>query len=980
MFGSIIILSLVTMNALNAQYICPPSTQCNVDCSAADVNCSTIIDGTRATSLHVWCNSANGCSFTDILLPNATSQNSSITCSIPFACSNTAIHYFGDATSSPSNNHIQLICTDDDACYNTSIIADNAGTFKLNCDEAKCQNLNISVVNASHVHLRCQSGLDFNSTDYGGCYGSNNSFFVNAEHASSVNITCEGYRGCHNIFVNAERADSLSVYATPLGLYDGEYIATNVRTSFEITCIGSVSNPGCSQTPQFWLPSNFSKFTVNCYGTGCADIQFTTTSDGFLDISDANINFNGCHQCRGLPTGYRTKYNSHCLSIRTNCTTTYGEYELLFPPKYVWELDTWYCGDPYGQIHGNVSVCYCYSLAQAFKDAYIEDPTDSLCILPHDNKTIECTQGSSCEIDCGTDDCGGRTIEASQSNALRVICNGQDSCKGTLIYAPISPLSTATIICNGTGACADGGYRSKEFFILSARDSYDVTVIVSPKGVEDGVIDAKNIQHSFTLTCIGNGADPCITDDLVISVPNNLSKFTLNCYGTGCAEWGGIKLYTHSGFQEMTPNIYWNGCAQCPDLEHCLDGIQLYCYDDDGHDNDLMYGSSWTNDVRCLWGDRCGCSQLASTFADSYMDNSADPYCIAPPEHVQILCGDPMTCAVNCSAQDCVGKIIDGTHLSSLNVYCETVNSCSDTIIYATVGKSTSTTIVCDAAGTYVSSPSGVYRGHLSFDLSGCNGDFKVMAQRAYDLTVTGMPHGIVRNGVRGWPIIYAQSIQNSFVLNCIGNGVNHEWHNTSYYAEKYSWSSNKHYGCNGLVVFPPSLDADLYKFKLNCYGTGCGDIYFRKRSGLANMPHDSINFNGCSQCNDDVASNCLGSIQIYCRDTLDDWTHSSFGKTEGFNCGSPLSCGCNALASVFKSGYSDDPSDPNCMSSQSKKDMVELAIIFGITIPVLVCFATIAVLRCTRKRNVDVAAASGGDTDDVEVAEMDPLNVNHNE
>eukprot|EP01084_Bolivina_argentea_P317141 549835_1 len=289
MFNFIIITSLLSVITINAEHICAPSMECNVDCSIDD--CNTTIDGTRATSLHVLCNSTNACSFTNILLPNATSQTSTITCSKTLACFDSLIYYFGDATSSPSNNNIELICTIDDACYNTSVIADNAGNFKLNCDEAKCRNLYISVVNVNHINLRCKAGFESNSTDYGGCYGSaKDSFFINAANATNISLTCVGYRGCNNILVNAERAGTFSIFATPLGLYDGEYIVKNVYKSLEITCIGDGLNAGCSNSPEFHIPNDLSKLTINCYGTGSMGFNRTFILIFWLHIVNLRLN------------------------------------------------------------------------------------------------------------------------------------------------------------------------------------------------------------------------------------------------------------------------------------------------------------------------------------------------------------------------------------------------------------------------------------------------------------------------------------------------------------------------------------------------------------------------------------------------------------------------------------------------------------------------------------------------------------------
>eukprot|EP01084_Bolivina_argentea_P070714 128588_1 len=286
-FVSAIFALLISIITINAEYTCPSSLPCTVVCSDLATDCATKIDGTAATSLTVLCNDAATACDT-ILLPNATVQSSSITCSASSSCNAAEIYYFGDATSSPSNNNIELICTLDDACYNTKIFANDAGNFKLDCDGAECVNLKINVANADNVDLKCKGGSGY----YGGCYGSSiGSFLVSAENVTStVNITCGGYRGCNNLRIDADKAGSVYIHAKPEGLYNGEFITKNIETSLEITCIGNGSGAGCSNTPEFYLPTDLSKFTLNCYGTGCKDITLVK-NDGLSAIGNANINF-----------------------------------------------------------------------------------------------------------------------------------------------------------------------------------------------------------------------------------------------------------------------------------------------------------------------------------------------------------------------------------------------------------------------------------------------------------------------------------------------------------------------------------------------------------------------------------------------------------------------------------------------------------------------------------------------------------------
>ena len=218
--------------------------------------------------------------------------------------------------------------------------------------------------------------------------------------------------------------------------------------------------------------------------------------------------------------------------------------------------------------------------------------------------------------------------------------------------------------------------------------------------------------------------------------------------------------------------------------------------------------------MNCGSSPSCSCDTFAAAFDSAYMDDSSDSNCILPSEMIE--CASGSTCEIDCGTQDCVSKVIDGTQASALSVDCDGAGSCEDTVIYPTIGTSTQTDIICT--------------GGKSSSYPGCE-NMVVGGRSGYDLSITANPFGLDGG------YIYAQNIQNSFTLTCIGNGTG-------------SSSSYNDYACYGSpYIYIPASDADLSKFSLNCYGSGCYWMYFNKEDGFDNIANANSNFNGCFQC-----------------------------------------------------------------------------------------------------------------------------------
>ena len=223
--------------------------------------------------------------------------------------------------------------------------------------------------------------------------------------------------------------------------------------------------------------------------------------------------------------------------------------------------------------------------------------------------------------------------------------------------------------------------------------------------------------------------------------------------------------------------------------------------------------------MNCGSSPSCNCDWFAAIFDSVYIDDSSDSNCILPSGTIE--CASGSACDIDCSDEKCWENIIDGTQATSLTVDCGWNDrygfaQCGDTVIYTTIGTSTTTDITC-TGGESRSEP-------------GCE-DTIIIGISGYDLSITANPFGLYGG------YIYAQNIQNSFTLTCIGDGTGSS-----------SWDNN--YACFGRPdIYIPALDADLDKLSFNCYGSGCFTMNFVKEDGFDNITEANLNFNGCGQC-----------------------------------------------------------------------------------------------------------------------------------
>ena len=134
-------------------------------------------------------------------------------------------------------------------------------------DGADCNNLQVSAVNTGVIDIKCIGS----STQY----------------------------GCQLGQVNASNADKLYIYAGYNGIYGTDIYGQNIASTFEITAFGDdTSSPGIDGDAQIYIPTDLSKFSLNCYGFGCYKMSFIK-EDGFdYYTRNADFNLNGCSKCQ----------------------------------------------------------------------------------------------------------------------------------------------------------------------------------------------------------------------------------------------------------------------------------------------------------------------------------------------------------------------------------------------------------------------------------------------------------------------------------------------------------------------------------------------------------------------------------------------------------------------------------------------------------------------------------------------------------
>ena len=139
----------------------------------------------------------------------------------------------------------------------------------MDCQDAYCNRLEISAINAGIVNVTCIGS----SIGNGGCYAGE---------------------------LDASNAGELYVYARDgggeEGLYATKIYAQNISTTFELTAFGRNKSSIGIRGAEIYVPVDLSKFSLNCYGSGCFRVNFNRY-DGFDNISNAHLNINGCLQC-----------------------------------------------------------------------------------------------------------------------------------------------------------------------------------------------------------------------------------------------------------------------------------------------------------------------------------------------------------------------------------------------------------------------------------------------------------------------------------------------------------------------------------------------------------------------------------------------------------------------------------------------------------------------------------------------------------
>ena len=243
-----------------------------------------------------------------------------IKCAASYSCSGTNIIYTG---SQEDEGEVNIECTNNYACY----------------------NLNISANNADNVEIHCTTQNDDNTCYYTILY---------AKYANSVQLYgVSNYRGYGFYYseIYCDNASSVSLFARgPFGFYQSTLHAENAE-SVEIDCISGEDDVACYLS-NYYLPSPNSdnKALINCYGTGCYFMGTLYVED---TANDVLMSVNSCGQCENT---------EDCLGlIAFRCDSSYSTSE-TWHGSYETSCDNCGCNEFVEQIsfENDASYHQCY--------------------------------------------------------------------------------------------------------------------------------------------------------------------------------------------------------------------------------------------------------------------------------------------------------------------------------------------------------------------------------------------------------------------------------------------------------------------------------------------------------------------------------------------------------------------------------------------------------------------------------------------
>eukprot|EP01083_Nonionella_stella_P012236 34718_1 len=519
--------------------------------------------------------------------------------------------------------------------------------------------------------------------------------------------------------------------------------------------------------------------------------------------------------------------------------------------------------------------------------------------------TLTCTD-TECDIICSTSaGCKGATIDASQSQVLRVICNYMQSCQ----YITITSAAQTSTQINCTAPDSCNGAQLNVANSASSSINCNATVSACPNAninaIDSNTLD---VQCYGVYACLG----------LTLYCPMNASATcNIDC------DSSSIDIYPCQSMNVFTPNTQ-SMDMDCGDLylQTCR-FTDIYCGTNTFAPHSML--QHMTEDQG--WG----CS------AGAALHDECCPFYVAT-----ITCNEqPETCVIDCTNTDCRNHIIDASEASgSLTVHCQMSNSglggCGGTIINCPNTSDCSVQCSGELDSCRATTIRGTHVNELTVTCESCN-ILIIWATYAQDITIYSQSlhscniyanhantlnvlcdgiesctsvdlhadntHSITLNASKARAFehskLYAQNAT-SVSINCA----------SKYYKYTDYSGASKYYSHDSACFqgdwYLPDHGAQT---QLNCYAYGCysfGAIYVN--NSVSSL---RLNMNGCSAC--EPLPNCTNTntwmISINCQPTVTYYLHS----VALLDCVNGSShCGCDAFTNEVS--ISNHQNDPKCM------------------------------------------------------------------
>eukprot|EP01083_Nonionella_stella_P266803 902035_1 len=512
---------------------------------------------------------------------------------------------------------------------------------------------------------------------------------------------------------------------------------------------------------------------------------------------------------------------------------------------------------------------------------------------------LTCTD-TECDIICSTSaGCKGATIDASQSQVLRVICNYMQSCQ----YITITSAAQTSTQINCTAPDSCNGAQLNVANSASSSINCNATVSACPNA-NISAIDSNTLD----VKCYGVSA---------------CSSLTLYCPMNATAT---CNIECDSSSIDISPCQYMN--VFTPDTQ----SINMDC-------GDLYLQTCRFSDIYCGTNTFAPHSMLQHMTEDQGWGCSAgaalhDECC--PFYVATITCNEqPETCVIDCTNTDCNNHIIDASEASgSLTVHCQASNSglggCGGTIINCP--NTSDCSVQCSGAidSCWATTIRATHAQTLEVTCESCF-VLTIWATYAQDVTIYSqmLQSGIIYANHANTLNVLCDGVESCTSLSLHAENTNsitlnaskaRAFEHSKLYAQNAASVSincaSKYYRYSDYSGGNPYFSHDSACFQgdwylpdhgtqtiLNCYAYGCysfGAIYVN--NSVSSL---RLNMNGCSAC--ESLSACTNTAT---------WMIS-------FNChlhsvtlldcvdGSPH-CGCHAFTNEVS--INNHQNDPKCM------------------------------------------------------------------